>query len=580
MDPEDRKDPQDTKDYEPISYRRFLTGSYEFYQSKKLEELDISMPRLYGMAKPMRKSYKGDERIQNIRKILNQFGLERSKMQRQFHEYFLQSVCLHLYKDDPDVDMERIMRINNWSDLRQSVLCMTPRRFGKTTAVSMFVAAYAICVPNSVQSIFSTGRRASQKLLELIRDMIKKTPWASRIIKCNQEEFVLQGDTPFDKRKIFSYPSCAKTLRGVGGDVLYLEEAAFIDLSVFFEIVVPLLEMATTALIAISTPQDKLNFYSEMFELRDHTGETFFRTIRVSLVCPKCQAAGNGAQCTHMQDLIPPWKSAAKLDMVRALYADQGDLMQRESMGAITDDATSLFESQKVVTFMQSPPVTLQCSVDFVYMGYDPNGGGASQSAIVSIVLENERLIVVGIDTAPTDKHEQIDQMLTQHVRSLRCHPMLANAYIIFIPENNLGQEAEHARHMLRNERRLYTVHEKRKAGVCTTHARKEVYALTLLTYFNSGNIHFDSKAVCANPMLDANKRLVLTKKEFEKQLMQFRKIILPSAQPFNNAKIIFSGKSKKGMKDDLVMTLMIVTFWAREFAKKRIAGVPYNKFI
>ena len=54
------------------------------------------------------------------------------------------------------------------------------------------------------QSIFSTGRRASQKLLELIRDIIKKTPMAETIVKCNQEELILQ--IGFDKRKIFSYP--------------------------------------------------------------------------------------------------------------------------------------------------------------------------------------------------------------------------------------------------------------------------------------------------------------------------------------------------------------------------------------
>tara|TARA_B110001452_G_C15241783_1_gene430104 strand:- start:15964 stop:17517 length:1554 start_codon:yes stop_codon:yes gene_type:complete len=515
----------------------------------------------------------------DIRKKLNEFGLERSKMQREFHESFLQSVCLHLYKDDPDVDMEKIMRINNWDDLRQSVLCMTPRRFGKTTAVSMFVAAYAMCVPNSVQSIFSTGRRASQKLLELIRDMVKKTPWADRIIKCNQEEFVLQGDSPFDKRKVFSYPSCAKTLRGVGGDVLYLEEAAFLDLQVFFEIVVPLLEMATTALIAISTPQDKLNFYSEMFELRDNTGELFFRTIRVSLVCAKCQAAGKGADCTHKQDMIPPWKSVAKLDMVRALYADQGDLMQRESMGAITDDAKSLFESNLVTTFLKEKSFVLTSKPDYIFMAMDPNGGGTSHMAIVSVVFDSENVVVVGVDTAPTDKHDQIEQMLKQHVRSLRGKPMFKESHIIFIPENNLGQEAEHARHMLRNEKRLYTIHEKRKAGVCTTHARKEIYALTLLTYFNSGTIRFLEDAVCANPMMDANTRLVQTKKEFEKQLVQFRKIILPGTQPFKDAKFIFTGKAKRGMNDDLVMTLMIAIFWGREFVRKRIAGVPYGTF-
>jgi hypothetical protein len=54
------------------------------------------------------------------------------------------------------------------------------------TAVAMFIAAYAMCVPHSVQSVFSTGRRASQKLLELIKDIVKKTWAADNIVKANQ----------------------------------------------------------------------------------------------------------------------------------------------------------------------------------------------------------------------------------------------------------------------------------------------------------------------------------------------------------------------------------------------------------
>ena len=227
---------------------------------------------------------------------------------------------------------------------------------------------------------------------------------------------------------------------------------------------------------------------------------------------------------------------------------------------------------------MNRTPYELTSTPNYIFMALDPNGGGTSQMALVSIVFEQEKLIVVGLDTAPTDKHEQIAQLLQQHVRALRGQPNLSSAYIIFIPENNLGQEAEHARYILKDERKLYTVHEKRKAGVCTTHARKELYALNVLNYINSSNLHMAKSIVCANPMMDANTRMSSTKKEFVKQMVQFRKIILPSKQPFNNAKFIFTGKSKKGMQDDLVMTLMIAAFWGREFLKQRIAGVPYDR--
>ena len=41
------------------------------------------------------------------------------------------------------------MKMNGFDNLKQQVLCLTPRRFGKTTSVAMFVAAYALSVPNS-----------------------------------------------------------------------------------------------------------------------------------------------------------------------------------------------------------------------------------------------------------------------------------------------------------------------------------------------------------------------------------------------------------------------------------------------
>ena len=52
--------------------------------------------------------------------------------------------------------------------------------------------------------------------------------------------------------------------------MIYLEEAAFMALDVFFEVVVPLLEMETTALIAISTPLDGLNVSNIKFRYKKH----------------------------------------------------------------------------------------------------------------------------------------------------------------------------------------------------------------------------------------------------------------------------------------------------------------------
>ena len=115
---------------------------------------------------------------------------------------------------------------------------------------------------------------------------MKLTPFydASRV-KRKGEILYIQGDDPDDVSKICSYPSGSKALRGVGGDVIYLEEAAFMSVSMFHEVILPLLEMETTSLICISTPQDSTNFYSVMFKMKDPSGETMFNTVEISMVC-------------------------------------------------------------------------------------------------------------------------------------------------------------------------------------------------------------------------------------------------------------------------------------------------------
>ena len=199
----------------------------------------------------------GTDRVLALRDVLeNGYLWTRSNTQRRFHDAFLNACVRYLYSHDSvPPDYRSIMDTNNWTDIRQQCLCMTPRRFGKTVAVGMFVGAMALVVPGCEQAIFSTGRRASSKLLELVTQLVSQVPGGvDRIVKSNQETVWISHPTG-EVAKINSYPSCAKTLRGVGGDVVYMEEASFMDLAVFYEVIVPLLEVDKTALICISTPQ-------------------------------------------------------------------------------------------------------------------------------------------------------------------------------------------------------------------------------------------------------------------------------------------------------------------------------------
>jgi hypothetical protein len=216
-----------------LSYNKVFEGMETAHQVKlnanmKRRRLD-NMTSILQDRKNKSHGTKGWRRLKTIRKCLDNFKpFQRTKMQKRFHDSFLQATASHIFADDVDVDLARVMKQNKWCHLKQQCLAMTPRRFGKTMSVGMFCAAYLYSVENCEIAIFSTGRRASQKLLELIHSLVCKLPnGRERVAKYNAEILNLKNhDGSFGLSKLSSYPSNAKTLRGVGGDIVIMEEVS------------------------------------------------------------------------------------------------------------------------------------------------------------------------------------------------------------------------------------------------------------------------------------------------------------------------------------------------------------------
>jgi hypothetical protein len=559
-----------------VSYRPLIVGAYEFYQKEMLSSLVSLKPKTHyeavtNQVKTKQKNY-GDIRLANIRIFLDHVkGYDRSEMQKQFHESFLQAVALHLYKDDPEVDMDKICAMNEWPNLKQQVLCLTPRRFGKTTAVAMFVAAYFLSVEKAQLCIFSTGKRASDAMLDKIHEFIKlidEELGTDHDSGCKRKgEFLYYyGKGANDVRKISSYPSGSDKLRGVGGDLILLEEAAFMPIKMFHEVIVPLLELETTALICISTPQDSSNFYSMMFEMVDAGGEKLFNQIQISMVCEDCKLGPHPEKCTHMKHLLPKWKSGGKQDMVRQIYGDNTEDMLRESMGVTTNDSCAIFQDSWLDVFANRSPFVASGPPSVVFIACDPNGGGSSQMAIVSLFQEHNNFAVCGMESHAVKGHGEVRNLLETHVRGIRS--TYPSSYIIFVPESNLGHEASHMAHMLRDVPKCRTLMERGESGVITTHKRKELYANTAVERFAGEGIWYSERFVCINPYGDANTRAARVKRMFRKQLGMFSKIVVPRGKDYNIPKIIYSGKEQGN--DDLVMTFMIGLYWSIQFMTGR----------
>ena len=76
-------------------------------------------------------------------------------------------------------------------------------------------AAFAIALPDTTVCIFSTGRRASSKLLALVKSLVDDAGYLQYVTKSNAEQL----DVCVNGRSssIFSYPAAVSTLRGSGG---------------------------------------------------------------------------------------------------------------------------------------------------------------------------------------------------------------------------------------------------------------------------------------------------------------------------------------------------------------------------
>lgn len=239
------------------------------------------------------------------------------------------------------------------------------------------------------------------------------------------------------------------------------------------------------------------------------------------------------------------------------------------------EDADAVFPAYDVKKFIkQSYPVHDESRVLFI--GLDPSGGGDSSMSIVTLSLYRNTITIVCVDEQPIKNVASMERMLLSHVKRVRdAYP---GHWLACFFESNLGQESSHAAAMLERERidRTFVMHEKERTGVLTTNARKELYADTLKFYLAQGCIGFRQEGLLSgNPSKGEPERI---KQVMLEQLLNYRRVTVEAA-PGRIAKHQYSGKIAGSRKDDLCLTLQLVSYWAVRFASQSIPGVNFSQF-
>lgn len=124
--------------------------------------------------------------------IRNGFVWRLKKFQNRFVELIVQTMAENIVGEDWKTIGERMMRQYGWRSTPKVCAASAPRRFGKTVTLAVIMCAYAIVMAGRIQSVFSTGSRASGGLRDLTRKTLEESGLASLLLsRGTQQETVL-----------------------------------------------------------------------------------------------------------------------------------------------------------------------------------------------------------------------------------------------------------------------------------------------------------------------------------------------------------------------------------------------------
>lgn len=97
------------------------------------------------------------------------------KFQLRFFELIMQTMAENIVGPSWATEGERLMRKHGWRSSPKVCAASAPRRFGKTVTLAVVMCAYVLVMAGKIQSVFSTGSRASGGLRDLVRKTLEES---------------------------------------------------------------------------------------------------------------------------------------------------------------------------------------------------------------------------------------------------------------------------------------------------------------------------------------------------------------------------------------------------------------------
>lgn len=503
---------------------------------------------------------RGHDIMDRLRALCDSFDTPtkyRSPNQRMIQSRLSGAIARLVYGADLLKYEKEVRRYNNFDTVRQEVAVTMPRRSGKSQSIGEWVACAMLAVPGFDGACFANSGRAAGKekgMLGVVQKALMNHFGLTKNQFLIDNDECIQIEVRGDKRTFHSYPGACHTLRGVGGNVIIVEESSYVTNTAFRELIIPLMALSTVCFVCLSTlGQKTAGWFNKLID----SGLVDSKVVRY--VCPPCEAKGITNPCIHNVDSLPHWGSEDRVALMQKMYGEENqEVYLREVMGIVKDDREGrVFSERKVREALTSPFVDFNRAVRRIFVCIDPCAGSevseknASDFAIVAIA--EPYTTVVGMEALNIVDTAGYRAVLEQFCIRLRtADEYTRDATLIFDVEMGTGFTAPDVYAFVREKFvNIETVNDmRRKEGTLTTHKVKQEMMELTREVLNNDEVRFWKKFVTSHP------NPAQLRERWAKQMCDYRRIFVKGNTVKSTNSYVLTGKGEnKDLPDDLSTT-------------------------
>lgn len=405
----------------------------------------------------------GDLIVKQMRKAFTYFETLTGP-QIMFEEVFLQGSLPMIYGESYLANELRLKREMGIEYFNQFSLVQCPRRWGKTEGTAVFCAVYMMFVPDADITVFSPGKRQSSLFMKRFKKklhVLYNKGHSFSVVKGADNQEVYAIDIEGNRRQITVLPSREQTVRGIGGNLVIAEEAAQMTDAFFANVVIPILGVAQTSFIGISTAKTQSSYFTKLLTMRRSDGRPAFNTFNFIMACEACIKAKTQETCDHMYHALPFYLTGPKQELLKLIYErlNMNELMSQEMQGISAADFMSAFPEINVAqTFNRgsnplfTPLEHYSQPFDKVFVYIDPTGNGkASDLGMASMVNYRGKNVIIGLESIPDKSAEtggppstQYLPYVEQHLAQIREMQEFRDCVFFVAIESNMGQKNDY----------------------------------------------------------------------------------------------------------------------------------------